>query len=309
VVDLHVDLSYQVNYRERSAARASGELLADELISAGVVGLILPLYIPHDVSPTGPRLSDLEDSYAKMMGVLSTQSPYAIPGCHTDNAKVRTWFSFEGAAPFAEHPELVEKWVKNGVRIWGLVHSHDNALASSAGLEMPKKRVPYGLTEQGAAVVKAVFAAGGIVDVSHASDRATDDVLTLGKQHRGVVIATHSNTRKVAQHARNLTDKHIIAIAELGGVIGINFHDEYLATGRKATIKDIVRHTKHIVELVGIEHVAVGSDFEGSIDPPAGIRDVRDYRKVAQALLDSGLSRDDVEKMFSGNILRLLNCP
>jgi membrane dipeptidase len=308
LVDLHVDLSYQVNYMERDAARASGQLLATELIASNVFGLVLPLYIPHDVSKTGPRLSDLESSYARMMGVLATQEPYAVPGCHADPTKVRTWFSFEGAAPFAEHPELVEKWVNNGVRIWGLVHSHDNALASSAGLGQPKKHVPYGLTEQGRAVVRAVFSAGGIVDVSHASDRATSEVLELGRQYRGVVLATHSNTRAVAHHARNLTDEHIRGIAELGGVVGVNFHDEYLAVGHRATIKDIVRHVQHIVQLVGIEHAAIGSDFEGSIDPPKEIRDVRDHEKVARALVDSGMSVADVHRVFSGNILKLLDC-
>jgi membrane dipeptidase len=308
VVDLHVDLSYQVNYMERSVHAASGQLIAGELIEAGIYGLVLPLYIPHDASPTGPRMVDIESSYAKMMGLLYKTPPFSLPGCHHNQHQVKTWFSFEGAAPFAGHPDQVQKWVSNGVKIWGLVHSHDNALASSAGLGKPRTGVKYGLTDQGRELVKAIHAAGGIVDVSHASDRAFKDIVELARLDRVPLIATHSNTRKVAYHARNLTDDQIRDIASLGGVIGMNFHGEYLAVGRTATIDDIVRHVRHITQLVGVRHVGIGSDFEGSIDPPSGLEDVRGMPRLAQALREAGYSDSDVRLIFAGNVLRLLHC-
>jgi membrane dipeptidase len=243
-----------------------------------------------------------------MMRLLEATPPYSVPGCHQRDGRVRTWFSFEGSAPFAGHADLVEKWVNNGVRIWGLVHSHDNALASSAGLEMPRKGVKYGLTNDGKQLVKAIHAAGGIVDVSHASDKAIADIIELAKADHKPLIATHSNARSVAHHARNLTDQQIRDMAALGSVIGINFHGEYLAVGRPATLDDVVRHMRHIKDLVGVKHLGIGSDFEGSIDPPEGLEDVRSYPRLARAMSKAGFSDQEIQLVFSGNVLRLLGC-
>lgn len=308
VVDLHVDLSYQVNYEQRSVHAASGQLIAGELLGAGVYGLVLPLFIPHDASPSGPRMVDIENSYANMVRLLETTPPYSLPGCHQVPGRVHTWFSFEGSAPFVGHADQVQKWVNNGVRIWGLVHSHDNALASSAGLGMPRKGVKYGLTEEGKSLVRAIHAAGGIVDVSHASDKAIADIIELAKADHKPLIASHSNARGVAHHARNLTDQQLREMAALGSVIGINFHGEYLAVGRKATLQDVIHHMRYIKDLVGIEHVGIGSDFEGSIEPPEGLDDVRYYPLLAKTMSEAGFSDREIELVFSGNVLRLLGC-
>ena len=306
VVDLHVDLSYQVNYRKGSIANASGQLLAGELIASGVVGLVLPLYIPQEVSAEGPRMLDIESSYCRMFELLAATPPYSVPGAPRENSRVQTWFSLEGAAPFAGRSSDVKKWVNHGVIIWGLVHGHDNVLASSSGMGVRRQNVEYGLTAQGVELVQAIHAAGGVVDISHASDPAAADILALARKDHVPVIATHSNARALVAHARNLTDDQIKAVAEVDGIVGIAFHDKYLAAGRAATIQDVVRHMQHIRNLVGTRHIAIGSDFEGGIHPPRGIKDVRDFPKVATAMLDAGFTTEEVRAILSGNVLRLM---
>lgn len=309
VIDLHVDLSYQIHYKQKSVDRGSGQVIAGDLLDAAVSGLVLPLYVPHEVSSSGPRLLDLESSYASLYSKLDHQLPYAVPTCVELPNRVRTWFSLEGAAPFAEHPEQVATWVNGGVKIWGLVHRYDNPLASSAGLG-PKPRIAsYGLTPQGRDVVRAIHAAHGIVDVSHVSDRAFEDILLMAREDNAPIIATHSNCRSLAPHGRNLTDAQIVAIAERRGVIGINFHGPFLRVGGRATLADVVAHIRHIVRLVGVEHVAIGSDFEGGIAPPPGLETARGYPKLATALLNQGFDERQVRQIFSGNALRLLACP
>jgi membrane dipeptidase len=307
VVDLHVDLSYQVTYHGRPPERASGQLVAGALGPAGVAGLVLPLFVPYEVSPTGPRLQDLESSYAKLLEVLRTTEPYSLPGAPPRPGHVRTWLAFEGAGPFAEHPELVSEWVRRGVRLWGLVHSRDNELATSAGTGQPWRHPDHGLTHRGRALVRAIHAAGGLVDVSHASDATVRDVLELARVAHMPVVATHSNARALARHPRNLTDDQIRAIAESGGLVGVNFHGPFLATGRQASLDDVVRHVLHMVKLVGADHVAIGSDFEGGIRAPAGLRDVSGYDRLARALGQAGLGRGEVSRIFSGNAFRLLS--
>ncbi len=305
VVDLHVDLSYQVNYKDRSFARGSGQFIIDELKAGGVAGVLWPLYIPRDVSPDGPRSVDLEQSYSTMFGHLATSPVFDMPGCFSSQ-KIKTWFAFEGAAPLAGKPELVRSWVARGVRVFGLVHSYDNELATSSTDKLPRGG---GLTAAGREIVERVHAEGGVVDVSHASVAATREVVELATRAGVPTIATHSNAHALSDHPRNLTDRQIRSIASTGGIVGINFHAPFLVRGRPPTIDDVTSHVMHMVDLVGAEHVAIGSDFEGGIRTPPGLESARDFPSLARALLDRGLSRSDVGKIFSRNAIRVLCRP
>jgi membrane dipeptidase len=307
VVDLHVDLSYQLTYKEKSIARASGNLLADELVRSGYVGVVLPLYIPHDVAESGPRLEDLERSYRRITEELRQREPFAIPGTVADARSVRTWLAFEGAAPLASAPATrIDVWVARGARLFGLVHVHDNLLATSSGATAAYRNVRHGLSATGRQFVEQVHAAGGVIDVSHASDATVADVVALARSAVVPVVATHSNARALASHSRNLSDEQLRAIADLGGVVGVNFHGPYLCTGRAPTMEDVVRHVRHMVRVAGVEHVAIGSDFEGGIREPPGLEDVRGLPRLAAHLRAAGLPRPEIERIFSTNALRVL---
>jgi membrane dipeptidase len=304
VVDLHVDIAYQHNYQGKTFAEATGQYRARDLLAAGVSGVVLPLFVPHKVSPQGPRAADYEQSYARVFDQLAQTEPFLLPGCNEVPGRVRTWLAFEGAAPLADDPDpqAVLRWVARGVRSFGLVHTRSNALASSSNDANPK----YGLTAAGRRVVRAVHAAGAVVDLSHASDRAAREILALGEADGAPVIATHSNARAIANHSRNLSDDLLRGVAKTGGVVGVNFHSPFLVRGRKATVADVVRHVRHLVSVMGIENVAVGSDFEGDISPARGLSNVGGFRALTAALEQAGFERRDIQKMFSGNALRVL---
>jgi len=303
VIDLHVDLAYQHGYEGQSFAVGTGQFRASELLSAGVEGVLLPLFIPRRVSPEGPRKQDLEAAYARVFAALVATPPYALPGCLAPAGRTRTWLAFEGAAPLADAPLELASWVARGVRSVGLVHTRANALASSSGDRAPE---PFGLTERGRDLVRAAHALGVSIDVSHASSRALADVAELSRASGVPFIATHSNARALADHPRNLTDPELRAIAASGGVVGVNFHSAFLVRGRRATLADVVRHVRHLVRVMGVEHVAIGSDFEGDIQPPAELRSARDFPALARALERAGLSRDAVARIFAGNARRVL---
>ncbi len=302
VVDLHVDLPYQLGYHGKSLRAGMGQASLSELRAGAVAGVVLPLFVPHDVSPTGPRQSDLEDSYLRVLGELFHGEGLALPGCG-DGAGVHTWLSFEGAGPLADAPESLDAWVARGIRIVGLVHTEHNALASSSGDSHP---VDYGLTEAGKTVVRRAHALGVAVDVSHASDRAVGDVLALARETHGVVIATHSNARALCDHPRNLTDDLLRGIAATGGIVGLNFHSAFVVRGRPATLADVVRQALYLVRVAGVEHVAIGADFEGGIRPAHGVEDASHFPDLARALRSAGLSEAAVRRVFSENALRVL---
>ncbi len=303
VVDLHVDLSYETNYKGHSFDHGVGQYVASEIQAGGVAGVVLPLYIPRNVSPTGPRMRDLESSYQSVFDLLTRTPPYALPGCRPAKGRVRTWLSFENANPLAADPSAVTRWVARGVRLFGLVHSYDNDLATSSGSGHHEKR---GLTAKGRNVAERVIAAGGVLDVSHASDAATRDMIDLSLARGVPVVASHSDARALADNPRNLTDAQIRDIGKSGGVIGVNFHSPFLAVGRRATLHDVVRHVQHLVKVAGIEHVAIGSDFEGGIRPPRALGSAAHFQALASALLKAGFDRGEVSKVFHENALRVL---
>jgi membrane dipeptidase len=313
VVDLHVDLSYEHVYQSHPFAEGTGQFRAAELARAGVVGVVLPLYVPRRVSPTGPGLSDFESSYVKVYGALGATTPYRLPGCLPRNGGVRTWLAFEGVGALAgdrwvevggmKAPASLFGWGARGIRVLGPVHTFSNELASSSGDPKP---ADFGLTPRGRDLVRAVNRLGIAVDVSHASDRATKEIIALASETGAPVIATHSNARALANHPRNLADTELLGIAKSGGVVGVNFHSAFVTRRSPATLADVVLQVKYLVNLMGPEHVAIGSDFEGEIRPPAELADVGGYQKLAQALVVAGVSKDTVEAVFSKNALRVL---
>ena len=303
VVDLHVDLSYQFNFKARNFAAESGQFSIQSLQRGGVTGVVLPLYVPRNASQAGPRVADLERSYQRVSQALLHSPPFGPPGCSPKAGAVRTFYAFEGAGPLADDPASLVLWAKRGLRIVGLVHTYGNELASSSGDPEPK---PHGLTDKGRVFVRKAFGLGLIVDVSHASDRALEDVVAVANEEHGVVVATHSNARALADHPRNLRDAQLRAIAATGGVIGVNFHGPFLARGRRARVSDVVRQLQHMRSVVGPDHLAIGSDFEGDIHPPEELRDASRYPVLAAALARAGFTAVEVRKIFAENALRVL---
>lgn len=302
VVDLHVNLPYQLGYHARPLREGVGQASLSELRAGGVAGVVLPLFVPRDVSPTGPRASDLEDQYLRVLRELFGGEGLALPGCG-ETTGLRTWLSFEGAGPLAASPDSLDAWVARGVRVVGLVHTEHNALASSSG---DKRPVDYGLTDAGKRLVRRAHALGVPVDVSHASNRAIADVLALSRETGGVVVATHSNARALCDHPRNLTDAQLRGIAASGGVVGLNFHQPFVVRGRPAKLDDVVRQALHLLRVAGPEHVAIGADFEGGIRPAQGLEDASRFPELARALRRAGVSETGVRQVFSENALRVL---
>jgi membrane dipeptidase len=303
IVDLHVDLPYQLGTHGKPLREGTGQASLSSLQKGGVQGVVLPLFVPRDVSPTGPRAIDLEQQYQRVLGeLLSREGGFALPGC-SRTERVRTWLAFEGAGPLADAPESLTAWVARGVRVVGLVHTEHNALASSSGDARP---ITYGLTDAGRDIVRRSHALGVPVDVSHASDLAVSDVLALAQQTAGVVIATHSNARRLADHPRNLTDEQLRGIAASGGVVGLNFHGPFVVRGRPATLGDVVKQALYLVKVAGVDHVAIGADFEGGIRPARGLETAQSFDALGKALREAGLSEAALSKVFSQNALRVL---
>ena len=206
----------------------------------------------------------------------------------------------EGGHALQASEDVLERLADAGIRYVTLTHSNTNGWADSSG-DAPRWN---GLNQKGRDLVRAMNRLGVLVDLSHVSDSTFYDALAVSE---APVILSHSSARALNPHARNVTDAMLRALADNGGVIMINFYSRYIAQrGNPATLRDILDHIDHAVEVAGIDHVGLGSDFDGVPFLPRGMEDATRLPHITYGLLKRGYSEEDVRKILGGNTLRVL---
>ncbi|MFQ6077009.1 MAG: dipeptidase [Candidatus Bathyarchaeia archaeon] len=212
--------------------------------------------------------------------------------------KVAAFLSIEGADVIEGSLGALRVFYRLGVRMVGLVHSFRNLLADG----VTDSRTGGGLSGLGVEVVEELDRLGVIIDVSHLSDAGFWDLMDVAK---GPMVTSHSNSKAVCDHPRNLTDDQIRALADRGGVMGINFAPAFVHPTH-ATVRRVVDHIDHIVELVGPEHVGLGSDFDGIRTTPEGLEDVSRMSNITKELVRRGYPEDDIRKILGENHLQVI---
>ena len=210
----------------------------------------------------------------------------------TQRDRVAGLLGIEGAQALEGRLENLEPVFAAGVRMIGLAHFVDNAMAgSSAGAEK------HGLTPLGRQLVERMEALGVAVDLAHASPATIDDVLEVATRP---VLVSHGGLQSVCPGPRNLSDDHARGIAATGGVIGVGYFEQ---TACGTAPADIARAIRALRDLVGIEHVALGSDFDGAVTTAF---DSTGLSTLVDALLADGLSDDEVRLVMGENVFRVL---
>ena len=203
------------------------------------------------------------------------------------------WLGAEGAHALEGDLDNLDALYAAGFRVIGLTHFFDNDFAGSAhGLKK------YGLTEKGRELVRRMEAKKILVDLAHSSPQTIADVLSMANRP---VIVSHSGPKGVCNNRRNLSDDEMRGVARTGGVIGIGFWETAVCGTGAAYIAKAVRYTSGVV---GIEHVALGSDFDGAVTTPF---DAAGLAQLTDALLQQGFSEDEIAKIMGENVARLLS--
>ncbi len=193
---------------------------------------------------------------------------------------------------------LVEHFARRGVVYMTLCHNGDNDICDSAR----GNNEHGGLSPFGREVVAEMNRVGMMVDLSHASERSFYDALEVS---RLPIVCSHSSARSLCNHPRNLTDQQMRALAEAGGVAQVTLYAGFLREDGKATIDDALRHLNHMVEVMGIEHVGVGTDFDGDGGVP-GMADASEIINFTRRLTAEGYSNEDIRRIWGGNFLRVM---
>jgi len=289
------------------------------------------------------RTLDLRDAIERVLDkhpdqielATSARDIQRIVGQH----KIAAVLTVEGGHQIDNDLSVLRMYRRMGILSMTLTHFRDNDWADSS-TDKPEHN---GLTEFGKQVVREMNSIGMIVDISHVSDKTFYDALEVTTKP---VIASHSSCRSLSDVPRNMTDDMLRALARNGGVVGVNFAASFLnqedadelkktvssenqmqpnVTGAAldqvaakeyfdgkdakvghATVEDAAACIDHVVKVAGIDHVGIGSDFDGISLVPRGLEDVSKVPNLTAELLKRGYSEDDIRKIMGGNFLRVI---
>lgn len=194
----------------------------------------------------------------------------------------------------------IARFKKMGVNYITLCHSYDNDICDSS---THTKKEWDGLSPFGEEVVKEMNRQGIMVDLSHASESTFWDVIRLTDIP---IICSHSSARALCDHDRNLTDEQLRALAKNGGVVQLCLLDAYINPDeKKASVTDAIEHLDHIIRIAGIDHVGIGSDFDGG-GGLIGCEGDNDLIQITVKLIEKGYSEEDIAKIWGGNLMRVM---
>lgn len=213
--------------------------------------------------------------------------------------KIGAFLSIEEGEVLEGKVERVQELYDMGIRFITLTWNFKNSIGyPNAGY----KYKDMGLTERGKEIVQEMERVGIIPDCSHLSDGGFYDLVNICKKP---FIATHSNSRVITDHSRNLTDDMIVKLANKGGVMGLNFCGPFLGSEKVPTINSMIAHLKHIKNVGGIDVLALGTDFDG-IENEVEISNIGEIGKLRDALLKEGFTNIEIDKIYYGNVKRVL---
>ncbi len=306
IVDAHEDIAFHLNYFKRSFVNPEVPcMITLPGLQEGNVKLVFnTIFVPPKQKPDSTLKSAMEQlaTYEELyrdceQDIYRVLKPRDIENLD-DNPRIGFLTLMEGADPIEEPSEL-NMFYNKGVRVIGLAWNDKNHYASGNDTE-------DGLSEMGRELVKRMNDLGVTLDLSHLNERCFWDSIELTEL---IPIATHSNARTLTDHPRNLNDDQLRAISKRGGVVGIVLYNLFLKTTEKVpTLEDVYAHTDYMIEIMGEDHVGIGSDMDGARikDFPEGLKSIDKLQSIAEFFIAKGYSESRVKKIMSGNFLRVM---
>lgn len=246
-------------------------------------------------------LAEIEQRVAHAPGVVLAQHPAQLYRNKLEG-KLSVMRGIENGYAIGKDLQNVEKFARMGVVYITLCHNGDNDICDSARRSSQRHG---GLSAFGRDVVREMNRCGLMVDLSHAAETSFYDVLQCSTTP---IVCSHASSRAMCNHPRNLTDDQLRALAQAGGVAQVTLYHGFLRLeeeGIPATITDGVRHLMHMIDVAGIDHVGIGTDFDGDGGVP-GCACASELINFTRLLLAKGLTIHDLQKIWGGNWLRVM---
>jgi membrane dipeptidase len=230
------------------------------------------------------------------------------------NNKMTALLTIEEGGVCLGNIEFLRNFYRLGVRMMTLTWNFKNEIASpnidylNLDIDLIKKEgfkpnTTDGLTPFGIEVVKEMNRLGMVIDCSHLGDKGFYDVIKYSEKP---IVCSHSCSRTVCNHVRNMTDDMLLKLKENGGVVGINYCHDFIKEDKTiATIDDIIKHIIYIKNLIGVDYIGLGSDFDGISNKDLELKDASMMPKLIDRLIEVGFTTDEIDKICYKNVLRV----
>ena len=317
IIDTHLDTPIQLymqqsknGFYEDITKTSSLHFDFDRAVSGGLNVPFFVIFTPPSAEEKGTAfemakdliqiLEDIMDKHPSKFRLV--KSPEEITN---EKGVMQVVYGMENGAPIESKLSNIKVFSDMGINYITLAHSKSNHISDSS---YDSNKNWGGLSPFGRKVVAEMNKQGVMIDISHVSDAAFYEVLKLTKTP---VIASHSSLRHfVPGFERNVSDDMLRELAKNEGVIQICFGSEFIAEKKKypnlvVTVKDVADHIDRVKKLVGIDHVGIGSDYDGWRNFPVGLEDTSTYPNLIKELLNRNYTKEEIEKIFGGNLLRV----
>lgn len=307
IIDGHCDTLLELYKNKRSfwEDNETGHLDWLKLKKAGIALQFMSIYIEPEYKASCPlsRVLEILDFFNQLqeegnghpLTVTTKKDLLAL-----NEALPHVLLAIEGGEALRGKLSNLRILFKLGIRSLTLTWNQRNELADGIW----EKDSGGGLTTFGREVVQEMNRLGMLIDVSHLSEAGFWDVISLSEQP---VVATHSCCFSLHEHPRNLTDDQLIALKKNQGVVGINFYPHFLGEKpNRITIEHVLKHLDYAVNIAGIDHVGLGSDFDGIELVPQGLENGTKLPCLSERLCQLGWKAEEISKVMGGNFLRVL---
>ena len=265
---------------------------------------IMVAYIPQKYDEGSPK--EYADSIFDKIGQIVNSAPDRLALAQTEEdiiqnkkiGKKSILLGIENGLAIEEKIENLQHFANRGIVYMTLCHNGDNLICDSA----KGNNTHGGVSEYGEKVIHEMNRLGIMVDLSHGGEKSFYDALEIS---RSPIVCSHSNCRALCDHPRNLTDDQLRAIARIGGVAHTTFYPGFLCKNGEASILDGITHLEHAIKIMGIDHVGIGTDFDGDGGVP-GMACSSDAINFTMHLLRKRFSEEDIRKIWGGNWLRVM---
>ena len=300
IIDLHCDTIGRLVETQEKLFQNQGHF---DLQRAGKAGLVLQFFsLFLHPNEQGLALKGILQQIDRFYDEIEQQAELAYPLLYIkdyqpDEHRLASLLHLEGAECLGTEIEYLRIMYRLGIRSVGLTWNNRNLLADGV------KEAPHdgGLSQAGCRMVREMRKLGILLDLSHISPHGFYQAID---EYEGPVMVTHANARSLCDHPRNLDDNQLKKMAESGGVIGLNQVSGFVSTDKNPVLEDFVNHVVYVTDLIGVEHVALGSDFDGA--DQVVLPGVDAYLQLENILRQRGFDRQEMEMIFHNNAERVI---
>lgn len=279
------------------------DVTLERLVTAGQNLQLMAIFVPPGPDQVRVREIAFRMAMAAHVAVRRSRGRFALIRSRATlgQAPCAVMLTLEGADPLMGDLRELKRFYDAGIRAVGLTHNHNSCAAGGCD---PPDGVRIGLTDFGRRLIPEMERLGILLDTAHLGRQAFYEALDAVT---APIVNSHCCSAALVDIERNVTDEQLRLIADTGGLSAVTFVPRFVKAEGAVTSQDVFRHLEHMAEVAGIDHVAIGSDFDGTLQLPADLHNPTEVHHLVEHMQNAGWREDEISKVVGGNWFRVLS--